>query len=728
MHSAQPRAASTWRRIVAPVLVVLSLLTFARPAAADISYLRAALYASCADQAPVYSVKDNGDLWLTAHTGARSGRNTWGTATRIATGWSGRVLAAPGGVLHRIEADGTVKRFRWNGTGWDDALGTVTGSGWGSYAVGAGRDLITVDSDGVLFRLDGGLLVMHRFDGTRWSEGEIVDDGWGSYTSVVAAGSGVLYTRTADGAVFRHHLDTASKTWLQRHLKTGRDLGTGRLVSAGADTLYRLTGTGDLVWQRFVPAKSEWVTTDRADGTTVGTGWTGLSELTVAPDACTLRNPLKPVHQLMQLGLGAITAGEIVTTIKAVVAETGVSNARMRVLATEVAAYAQANWPAVEQAKAELDALLVAPNPEQALVTAARAKFAAAQGLELPQYKELNALLEKARADAPKIRQTIDQYRGFVDVFVDEGRKLIVRLRDVAQSFREIPPFTLPADFKVDIDLAALEEMGRGWDQMNADLTRMSESINASMAQLNASMAAFDRTMDNFNRGMADFNRTLAEMDAAMKRFNSGTWWPTGGFSLNGLKFDFDRVFPQGTTREEREATDRKVSTLVGFIPFVGTGKGIADAIAGRDLMTGERLGGIDRALNLVPMLRPAKQVMNGADAVHSAERLHDASRGTGNVVDGVRLNARLAGQEISNGHAFQKHVVEQGEFPGVRTRGEFAQLVETTILKGEMRPLNGNRLAYWYNGMIVIRNPRAADGGTAFAPRDGYNYFLNVP
>lgn len=718
---------SLWRRIVAPVLVVLSLLTFARPAAADISYLRAALYASCADQAPVYSVRDNGDLWLGAHTGARSGRNTWGTAKQIGNGWFGRVLAAPGGVLHSIELDGTVKRFRWNGTGWDNGAGVVTGSGWGAYATGAGRDKITVDSDGVLFRLDGDLLVLHRFDGTRWSDGEIVDDGWGSYTSIVAAGSGVLYTRTADGAVFRHHIETTSNTWVQRHFKTGRDLGAGRLFSAGADTLYRLTGTGDLAWQRFVPAKGEWVTTERADGTTVGTGFTGLRELAVAPDSCTLRNPLKPVHQLMQLGLGAITAGEVVTTIKATLAETGVSNARMRVLAQEIASYAQANWPAVEQAKAELDTLLAAPNPEQALVAAARAKYAAAQGMELPQYKELNALLDKARVEAPKIRQTIDQYRGFVDVFVDEGRKLIVLLRDTAQAFRDIPPFTLPPDFKVDVDVAAIEEMGRGWEQLNVELTRINESITAGMVQLNASMAAFDRHMDNFNRNMADFNRSMAEFEASMKRFNSGTpWWPpAGGFSLNGLKFDFDRVFGSGTTQEQRDATDRKVSMLVGFIPFVGTGKGVADAITGRDVMTGEQLGGIDRAMNLLPFLRPVKSIMKGSDAVNSSERLHDASRG--NVADGVRLNARLAGQEIAAGHAYQKHVVERGEFPGVRTRSEFASLVENTIVRGEMRPLSGNRLAYWHNGMVVIRNPRAGDGGTAFAPTQGYSYFLNL-
>jgi hypothetical protein len=41
------------------------------------------------------------------------------------------------------------------------------------------------------------------------------------------------------------------------------------------------------------------------------------------------------------------------------------------------------------------------------------------------------------------------------------------------------------------------------------------------------------------------------------------------------------------------------------------------------------------------------------------------------------------------------------------------------------MRVLNRGRTAFWHNGVIVIRNPNAADGGTAFVPSDGYDYFL---
>jgi RHS repeat-associated protein len=99
---------------------------------------------------------------------------------------------------------------------------------------------------------------------------------------------------------------------------------------------------------------------------------------------------------------------------------------------------------------------------------------------------------------------------------------------------------------------------------------------------------------------------------------------------------------------------------------------------------------------------------------------------GAENALSGVRLRAQLAGEEIAGGHAFGKHVVVNGEFPGVTTRSGFAAVIEATVIDGEMRTLGGGRTAYWSNGTVVIRDPRAADGGTAFRPRDGYSYFTD--
>lgn len=42
------------------------------------------------------------------------------------------------------------------------------------------------------------------------------------------------------------------------------------------------------------------------------------------------------------------------------------------------------------------------------------------------------------------------------------------------------------------------------------------------------------------------------------------------------------------------------------------------------------------------------------------------------------------------------------------------------------VRQLSGGRVAYWHDGTgtVVIRNPFAADGGTAFQPVNGVDYF----
>ncbi|QFR98066.1 sugar-binding protein [Streptomyces tsukubensis] len=96
------------------------------------------------------------------------------------------------------------------------------------------------------------------------------------------------------------------------------------------------------------------------------------------------------------------------------------------------------------------------------------------------------------------------------------------------------------------------------------------------------------------------------------------------------------------------------------------------------------------------------------------------------NVADGPRLQARLAADELAgaDGHSFQKHVVEQGEFPGIRTRAQFSDMIEGVILNGERRVRSDGASAYWRNGVIVIRNPGSRDGGTVFAPQEGHRYF----
>jgi hypothetical protein len=107
-----------------------------------------------------------------------------------------------------------------------------------------------------------------------------------------------------------------------------------------------------------------------------------------------------------------------------------------------------------------------------------------------------------------------------------------------------------------------------------------------------------------------------------------------------------------------------------------------------------------------------------------AAERL-EAHRQAQLAAD--KAYAKLIGEEISSGHAFDKHVIERGEFPGVATRREFAELIEDAVMNGESRVLSRARTAYWSDGTVVIRDPSTADGGTAFRPANGYDYFLGL-
>jgi hypothetical protein len=128
------------------------------------------------------------------------------------------------------------------------------------------------------------------------------------------------------------------------------------------------------------------------------------------------------------------------------------------------------------------------------------------------------------------------------------------------------------------------------------------------------------------------------------------------------------------------------------------------------DLATG---AAVHLGSNLLPV--------GGDSASISAATAGDAS----SAAQGARLESQLAAEEIAGGHAFEKHVIDLGEFPGVRTRPQYADMIENVIRDyDDIKHLSAGRTAYWRDGVVVIRNPSAIDGGTAFVPRDGFAYF----
>ena len=90
-------------------------------------------------------------------------------------------------------------------------------------------------------------------------------------------------------------------------------------------------------------------------------------------------------------------------------------------------------------------------------------------------------------------------------------------------------------------------------------------------------------------------------------------------------------------------------------------------------------------------------------------------------------VEAASVAQKIASGHAYDKHVVAEGQFPGIASRAAFAALIQAIIEHPTAsRQLTSERTAWWdeASGTVVIANPHDRDGGTCFKPRAGRPYF----
>ena len=84
----------------------------------------------------------------------------------------------------------------------------------------------------------------------------------------------------------------------------------------------------------------------------------------------------------------------------------------------------------------------------------------------------------------------------------------------------------------------------------------------------------------------------------------------------------------------------------------------------------------------------------------------------------------------MSEGHSYDKHVVEEKLFPDVKSKDEFAKVIGKVLANPtHHRKLENDREAYYdsKSNTIVIYNPHARDKGTCFKPRAGLRYFENL-
>lgn len=96
--------------------------------------------------------------------------------------------------------------------------------------------------------------------------------------------------------------------------------------------------------------------------------------------------------------------------------------------------------------------------------------------------------------------------------------------------------------------------------------------------------------------------------------------------------------------------------------------------------------------------------------------------------INGRRLQAQLTGEQIAkNDHSFDKHVTQEGQYPGITTKQQYADMIEDVVLNGEARVMKNGKTFYWKDDSMVIRNPYAEGGGTMYKPDGGYKDFLGA-
>ncbi|MCU7829556.1 MAG: RHS domain-containing protein [Candidatus Thiodiazotropha sp. (ex Myrtea sp. 'scaly one' KF741663)] len=151
------------------------------------------------------------------------------------------------------------------------------------------------------------------------------------------------------------------------------------------------------------------------------------------------------------------------------------------------------------------------------------------------------------------------------------------------------------------------------------------------------------------------------------------------------------------------------------------------------DAVTDPNVGRGAATFAIVAAIDPSGLSGKAKKAKRVGSFINDVTKRTpaSSAVNAARLKNQLSAQEIAGGHAFEKHVLQRGEFPGfIRTRKQFADHIENVMTNpSATRQLKNGRTAFWDDatGTVVIRNPKAVDGGTAFQPTLGRQYFDDI-
>jgi hypothetical protein len=289
---------------MAGLVTAVALAPLALVAAAPARAAQPADPIECGAAASVFAAQPDGALVRQPLNSPQAASAALGAESRIGTSWNGfgRVLGGPDGRVYGINSTG-LYRYRWTGTTWEALAGSQRlqiSTSFTAYATAAYRNRITVDERGDFYLIDSvGKLRWYRYDETaqQWTiAGQILASGWLEYDLIVAAGPGVLYSRTHDGRLFRHRFEPVSQRWIVRNQQVGSNgwqSHTRGLFSVGGDTLFGIQADGDLFQYRYREDTGAWA----VPGRLLDTGWQGYPNVFATTNACRLtvsHTPTRP--------------------------------------------------------------------------------------------------------------------------------------------------------------------------------------------------------------------------------------------------------------------------------------------------------------------------------------------------------------------------------------------------------------------------------------------------
>jgi hypothetical protein len=245
----------------------------------------------CAPEQSVFAVHTNGTLYRYPFDDLSSTVTpAVGPRTAVGSGWQmfGRVLGGPNGLVYGLKASGLYE-YQWAGTGFAGPPRNITTT-FSGFVSGTNRPRLTVDGSGAFYAVTGpNLDGLYRYI-IDPAQGKIVNvqlmaTGWSKYNMIIGAGDGVIYSRDADGILYRTSFDPGS----HRLIEATKQVGSGwnqfsMIVSVGADILLAAQPGGTMFHYRYDETTSQWPITGRQ----IGTGWNQFYDLPAIVDECKL--------------------------------------------------------------------------------------------------------------------------------------------------------------------------------------------------------------------------------------------------------------------------------------------------------------------------------------------------------------------------------------------------------------------------------------------------------